>query len=481
MWSEADQRWARDRGVDLDTLGDQLRRLRRADETLEIDRPAVLGDGIEPLDIERFATVPVPTERLGTFIPASGAATRMFASLVKAHAAGVDSLSALDEAITAGRSDLIACRDAFLGRGGLAIGFGLEQASLGETLSAWLDDHAHHARPKGLVPLHRYADHTRTAVVEHLLEAAALAGPDAPVHFTVQPGTEDAFQAQREQASALLGGNAPALSCSIQHPSTDTVAATPEGEVFRLESGEPLLRPGGHGSLLRNLEAIGGDVVVVKNIDNVTRDENRDAVVSCRRALIGRLLELEREVHAWLRRLDDGADAEAAIAFALSMFGRSGEGQTPRDRARDALARPIRVAAVVRNEGQPGGGPFWVVEPDGSSTPQIMESAQIDRSDEVQAARFASATHFNPVDMALSLRAPDGTAYALGPLVDDRAWLRAPKTHGGRPLQALERPGLWNGAMAGWNTLFVEVPSWTFRPVKELRNLLDEGHRSPAL
>ena len=195
---------------------------------------------------------------------------------------------------------------------------------------------------------------------------------------------------------------------------------------------------------------------------------------------MARLVELETKVHALLADLDAGREPGPALDFAVRTFGRRGRGETALEMARDALRRPIRVVAVVRNEGQPGGGPFWVCETDGTSTPQIMESAQIDRTDAGQAALFASATHFNPVDMALSLRDPAGAPYPLGPLVDDRGWLRASKTWRGRPLRALERPGLWNGAMAGWNTQFVEVPSWTFRPVKEVRDLLDPGHRSPA-
>jgi hypothetical protein len=476
MWTADDRTWARERGVDLAELEDQLRRLQAEDETLAIDRPATTGDGVHWLDVNQLATFTVPADRLTTFVPASGAATRMFASLVKAHAAGLDDLDALDQAIAAGRTDVQAARDALAGRDLLAIG-GTD--GVGATLERWIGTDALHRQPKGLVPLHRYADGTRTAALEHLLEAAALTGERAPrVHFTVQAGHEDAFLSESRRAAAH--GVEAVVSTSVQSPGTDTVAMAPDGAVFRDDDGHPLMRPGGHGSLLQNLEALGADLVVVKNIDNVTRDDNRAAVVQWRRGLVDRLVELETRVHAHLADLHAGAEPGPAMDFAVRTFGRHGHGPNARAMAIDALDRPLRVAAVVRNEGQPGGGPFWVREPDGTSTPQIMESAQIDRNDPGQRALFAAATHFNPVDMVLALRDRHGEPYPLARFVDPRGWLRADKTHAGRPLRALERPGLWNGAMAGWNTVFVEVPAWTFRPVKEVRDLLGEGHRPPG-
>ena len=479
MWRESDRSWAAEQGVDLQELSEQLQRLQAGDETLRIDRPATLGDGIHPLDPASFDDRALPTHRVSTFIPASGAATRMFAALVKAHEAGIDTLVALDRAIEAGRDDLLPCRQAYVQRTGLAIGRDLGDQDLGQVLHRWLVDDLLHTRPKGLIPLHRYDTHDRTAVVEHLLEAAAVGCTS--VHFTVPAGREAEVLAECQRAAERMQRDLPAVDCSVQHPSTDTVAATPDGQIFRTEHGTPLLRPGGHGALLRNLERLGADLVLVKNVDNVTRDETREAVVRWRRAILAELVRLERQVHDHLAALEDPRSAEQALAFAATTFGRRGHGSTLREQVTDALHRPIRVVGVVRNEGQPGGGPFWVREQDGTATLQIMESAQIDRSDKEQAALFAAATHFNPVDMALSLRAPNGRPYDLAALVDDRGWLRATKTHRGQPLRALERPGLWNGAMAGWNTRFVEIPAWTFRPVKQLHDLLGEGHRQPPV
>lgn len=484
MWTNDDEEWARAKGVSLATLTAQLERLRGDHETLSIDRPATVEDGIESPwagRVRELTARPLPSDRITTFIPASGAASRMFASVVRTHQAGFRTFAALEEAVAGGRSELRAALIALRGASDLAIGRDAGE-EVGPLLDRWLDEEAWAAQPKGLVPLHPYATHTRTAVVEHLLEAVALTGAaDTHVHFTVPSGRAEAFHAQRGEAAQHLEGVAPTISTSEQARSTDTPAVTPDGHVFRDENGEPLLRPGGHGALLQNLAELDGDLIVVKNIDNVTRDENRDAVVAWRRLLVARLLELEEETHRHLRSLRADAEPAPAIDFAVRVFGRRGQGETAAEMAWSALNRPIRVVAVVRNEGQPGGGPFWVREPDGTATPQIMESAQIRRDDPEQNALFQSATHFNPVDMALSVRDPWGTPYDLLELVDDRGWLKADKTYQGRPLKALERPGLWNGAMAGWNTVFVEVPSWTFRPVKELKDLLGEGHARPAI
>jgi hypothetical protein len=227
------------------------------------------------------------------------------------------------------------------------------------------------------------------------------------------------------------------VSFSEQHPSTDTLAATLDGEPFRDEAGSLLFRPAGHGALLRNLQGLGGDVVVIKNIDNVRPIEVSGEVIRWKRLLIGYLLQL-------LER-------------------------TPHD-------RPVRVCGVVRNEGEPGGAPFWVVDRNGQRTLQIVESSQVDLDDPAQRAIFESSTHFNPVDLVCAVRDPSGHPFDLSEFVDPMAVFRAKKSYGGRELLALERPGLWNGAMARWHTTFVEVPACTFAPVKTVFDLLRPEH-----
>ena len=283
----------------------------------------------------------------------------------------------------------------------------------------------------------------RTPFEEHLVEAAATVRDAAGVcrvHVTVPPEHHSAFEAVLERARPRLERETGArfeVRFSEQAPSTDTVAIDEAGRLFRDSEGRLLFRPGGHGALLKNLAESGGDVVLVKNIDNVVPDDLRAPTLLWKRLLAGVLVRLERA---------------------------------------STRARPLRVCGVVRNEGEPGGGPFWIDGPRGE-TRQIVESAQVDLANPAQAAIFRSATHFNPVDLACSLRDASGRPFDLPRFVDERAVFIAKKTHEGRTLFALERPGLWNGAMALWETVFVEVPKETFAPVKTVLDLLRPEHQ----
>jgi hypothetical protein len=262
------------------------------------------------------------------------------------------------------------------------------------------------------------------------------------VHFTVSPEFRSEFDALLGQVrNGIEHATSTRLDVTFseQHPSTDTIAATPEGEPFRNADGSLLFRPAGHGALLRNLQHLDADLVVIKNIDNVLPFESSEEVARWKQLLIGYLLQL------------------------LS---------------RDVPDRPVRVCGVVRNEGEPGGAPFWVRDSDGNVTPQIVESSQVDLTDPTQRRIFESSTHFNPVDVICAIRRPDGTAYDLSAFVDPSAVFLSKKSHEGRDLIALERPGLWNGAMARWRTVFVEVPAATFAPVKTVFDLLRPQHQS---
>jgi hypothetical protein len=300
--------------------------------------------------------------------------------------------------------------------------------------------------PKGLLPFHAYPGAPRTPFEEHLHEAAGTVRDAAGlcrVHFTVSPEHRKAFEdklAEIRPGVESATGARFSVSFSEQSPATDTIAGGADGGPFRTAAGGLLFRPGGHGALLKNLEDVaraGGDVVLVKNVDNVVPDARRGPTLLWKRLLTGLLVRLERE--------------------------------SRRD-------RPIRVCGVVRNEGEPGGGPFWVAGPRGE-TLQIVESAQVDLADPAQEAIWKTATHFNPVDLACSLRDAVGQPFDLARFVDENAVFIAEKTHEGRPLKALERPGLWNGAMALWETVFVEVPKETFAPVKTVLDLLRPEHR----
>jgi hypothetical protein len=441
----------------------QLVTLRARPERPVVIRPAILEDGITPLaaDAQVPAAWQAVRHRLTSFVPASGAASRLFASLRRLVAdpehPDRDAQKILDR-----RTDLAVwpapCGD--------------RAAELG-TVMAWA------GQPKGLVPWHRDGEAVRTAFEEHLWEAAALGGEATRVHFTVSADHLERFEATLALvAEQVMAATATQLDVefSTQHPCTDTVALAPDGSPFLDEDGRLLFRPGGHGALIRNLASLGADLVLIKNIDNVVAHTHRDVVVRWRRSLVAALAELEEERNAVGEALDRGHQG-SCLVWLEERFGLvCPPGQDRTRFAHDRLRRPLRAAAMVRSLGHPGGGPFWVQDADGQVTRQILEGVQLDPTHPAHARALAGATHFNPVDIAASLRDRHGAVIGLEALVDERATLRAHKQHQGRPLLALEHPGLWNGAMAGWNTVFFEVPDTTFHPVKSLSDLLCLAH-----
>lgn len=345
--------------------------------------------------------------------------------------------------------------------------------------------------PKALVPFHR-ADRVRTAFEEHLLEGSRYtrdAGGVSRLHFTVPAGTVSTFEsmlaALRPHVESHRPGTRLSVSFSTQLPATDTLALDDEGAPLRNADGTLVLRPSGHGALLQNLQDCGGDLVVVKNIDNILPSDSHDEVVQWKRLLTGYLARLQAEVFAHLRAVTgpspSRADLDAARAFAAAQFARVLPASAGPDQIKAALHRPVRVCGVVRNDGEPGGAPFWVRDAEGRESLQIVEPAQVALDDAGQARLFDAATHFNPVDLVCGLRGWDGTPFALAPFVDPDTAFVTRKTADGRGVTALERPGLWNGSMAGWNTVCVEVPASTFAPVKTVFDLLRPQHQPRAI
>ncbi len=391
----------------------QVAMLRGGMKRPKLLRPCTLGDGIgmpDPEGFEESARMYREACREGRwihFIPASGAATRMADSLRDREA--------LEKTL----------REQ-----------GHDPAELFDLLG---DPDALADLPKALMPFHKYGSVVRTPVEEHVREAAALAGgAEARLHFTISPEHEKGFLREVERVLALLRGEGirAEVTHSFQEPSTQTLALDEEGNPFRDAEGRLVLRPGGHGSLLRNLEACGGEFVWVRNIDNIPVEAVRAEGRPLRLALGGMLMRTAK--------LSDD--------------------------------RPVRVAGMVRNTGEPGGGPFWIRTAEGSSI-RIVESAEVDKEDGAQNKIFAAATHFNPVDLACALRDPTGKAFRLEEFAEPSACFIAEKTHGGRPLRALEWPGLWNGAMAYWGTHCVEIPLAQFAPVKTAADLMRAEHR----
>jgi hypothetical protein len=351
-------------------------------------------------------------------------------------------------------------------------------------------------RPKGLILFHRYPDGPRTPFEEHLVEAADYARDRdgvCRVHFTVSPRHEAGFRSLLAARGAALErrlGCRFAVGFSHQRRSTHTLAVDPEHRPFRLADGSLLFRPGGHGALLDNLQQLADDgagVVLLKNIDNVVPDRLKPGLTRWKKLLGGVLVAYRERASRLLEGLDAVLPDEELIDEAARFVERelarrlpaAFAAASPAEQRRllvAALDRPLRVAGVVRNTGEPGGGPFWVEGAGGEVSLQIVETSQIGPEPDQQAA-LAASTHFNPVDMACSLHDRAGRPYELARYVDPATVFIATKSHEGRPLKALERPGLWNGAMAGWNTVFVEVPNSTFAPVKTVLDLLRPEHQ----
>jgi len=348
------------------------------------------------------------------------------------------------------------------------------------------------ALPKGLLRFHAYGDEKRKAVVEHLVEGALYARTktnQVNVHFTVSPEHRTLFEAEvKASAPAVEKGYGIRLNISFseQKSSTDTVAADSENNPFR-EKGQILFRPGGHGALIENLNDLYADVVFVKNIDNIVPDRLKDTTVRYKKIIAGILVSRQKKVFEAIRLLESGQFEREQLLEIIhfvqnDLCTRNPDIKNLEDSELaiyliNKLNRPIRVCGMVRNEGEPGGGPFWAYNSDGTISLQILESTQIDLNDSRKKAMFEQGTHFNPVDLVCAIRNYQGIKFKLTDFVDPKTAFISYKSKGGKELKALELPGLWNGAMSKWNTIFVEVPVITFNPVKTVNDLLRPEHQ----
>jgi serine phosphatase RsbU (regulator of sigma subunit) len=498
--SPSDLEQLRQRGMSPADAASQLALLRTPPPATVLDRPCSIGDGISRIEAQQQsalidrADAVAAAGRVTKFVPASGAATRMFKDLI----------AALQDRRRPSASP--AARELFEQLDDFPFGEELRKAAdvagLPESeeeerrlLTTLLQEMRYAQLPKALIPFHR-TDRQRTAFEDQLLEGMRYvrdADGRCRMHFTVATEFlsefEQALRELRPEFNRRRRGTILDVRFSEQDPSTDTLAIDPAGEPFRLADGTLLFRPGGHGSLIANLNALAADIVVIKNVDNILPDETTTEVVRWKRILIGHLAQLQSEVAEMLAACEPEDAPEPAldraIAFAAFRFARRPAAGLRGNEAKrrwifDALDRPIRVCGVVKNEREPGGAPFWVVEPDGTRSVQIVEPSQVDSRSPEQARIFRSAGFFNPVDIVCGLRSWRGERFDLRQYVDPDAVFVSEKTHEGRELRALERPGLWNGAMAGWNTVCAEVPASTFAPVKTVFDLLRPQHQYRA-
>lgn len=412
------------------------------------------------------------------FVPASGAASRMFKDLFSRNAATVDSFVANIEKF-AFYNDM---KSAGVGKDSY-VDFTLGPEGLG-----------YGAKPKAVLKFHGYGGETRTAIAEHLVEAAHYmkdANGTANLVVTISPEHQALFDAAIAEVKNKYEdkyGVKYNIRTVFQHKWTDTVAVTPEGEPFVTDDGSVLHRPGGHGALIHNLNEVDADVVSIKNIDNVAVERFLPVTARWKKVLVGTALSYKERIEDFIDALQ-GEDYAAHLSSVETFFLKElcvemPDGYTSLDDSarRDVLvgllSRPIRVCGMVKNEGEPGGGPFIIREKDGSTSLQILEGVQIDRSNPQAVECLGKSTHFNPVDLVCVLTDRRGEHYNLLDFVDNDAGFISGKSYQGRELKALELPGLWNGAMSRWNTVFVEVPTETFNPVKTVMDLLRPAHQA---
>ena len=464
-------------GLSVAAVEKQIENFRNGFPALPVVRAAAGGDGVKQLDAEsvaeREAYYNDNLKNIKTikFVPASGAATRMFKELFE---------YVNDDKRTAGIDKLIVNLEKFAFFPELAKYLQPQIDDKDVVRNIIINSLEYGAKPKGLVTFHAYKEGARKPVEEHLVEAALYASSngEANIHFTVSPEHQAGFETllnERQSHYEQKFGVKYNVSFSIQSPATDTIAVNPDNTPFRTDDGKLLFRPAGHGALITNLDKLDADIIFVKNIDNVTTDERKPDTVTYKKVLAGELLRLQSRSFELLRAFERGEDvaAEATAFITNDLYCKLPEGAS-RELIVATLDRPIRVCGMVKNEGEPGGGPFWVRDDEGREQLQIAESSQIAKED---MHLMKEATHFNPVDLVCGVKRSDGTKYDLTKYTDPTTGFISSKSAGGRELRAQELPGLWNGAMANWNTIFVEVPISTFSPVKVVQDLLRPEHQ----
>ncbi len=499
-FSDKDKSALAGRGIAVEDAEAQLKQLKQGFLAIQLARAATPGDGIFQLTeetrnelLEEFSDES-PEMELLKFVPASGAATRMFKALYD------------DTPGNAGaREHLLENLEKFAFFDGLKVkveNSGKDLRSLRtknpqELFNLLLNPHGLNfgQLPKGLVPFHRYPSDVRTAFEEHLYEGAkhALgAGKKVRLHYTVQREWQNEIEQLLQQRVRQMEGYGVSefeLGFSVQSPATDTLAITENGEPLRDDSGALMFRPGGHGALLHNLNNLQADLIFVKNIDNVVYDRHKYQSLLHKRVLGGLAIQLRRRIHRFCKGVNQNR-APISLRRDMENLLRNWlqidipEHLDPKHNKHEFLAwayhivnRQLRICGMVTNEGEPGGGPFWVKEKDGSERLQIVEKTQIDTSNPRQSEILAASTHFNPVDMVCVTRNYRRESYDLQKYTDRDTGFVSEKSHAGKNIKALELPGLWNGAMAKWNTVFVEVPIATFSPVKTVNDLLRPLHQ----
>lgn len=505
MLSQQDLKQIALKGITEEQIKTQLEEFKTGFPFLKLENAASIGHGIiSPDDAERNSFIAAWNDykaegrKIVKFVPASGAASRMFKDMFAFVDAEYDVPTTDFEKQYFANIEKFAFYDALnevcLKNENKDIAQLLSEGNYKAVAANMLKPEGlnYGQLPKGMLLFHKYADGARTPMEEHLEESAlyAASNGEANVHFTVSHEHLEFFEKKVEDKKDYFcnkHGIKYNISFSEQKPSTDTVAANTDNTPFRNSDGSLLFRPGGHGALIQNLNDIDADVVFIKNIDNVVPDSLKDDTVEYKQLIAGVLVALQKKAFEYLELLDGGEynheKLEEIIRFVQrDLCCRKADIKELEDAElviylRNKLNRPMRVCGMVKNVGEPGGGPFLTYNQDGTVNLQILESSQIDKSNAEYMKMFTEGTHFNPVDLVCAVKDYKGNKFNLPDYVDKSTGFISSKSKNGKELKALELPGLWNGAMSNWNTVFVEVPLSTFNPVKTVNDLLREQHQ----
>ena len=502
------------RGQTIEQVEKQIEMFKKGFPFMRLVRAATPQDGIRVFDENTINSLvllfenEMPALAVKKFVPASGAATRMFKNLFEFLAYYDKSTDAIERYKSdTGFNSIQSFIDnikkfAFyddlknaLTNQGIHIESAIENKDYHLIISCLLDDKGlgYGKLPKGLLAFHKYGNSFRTAFEEHLVEGVNYAKNgrgEVKLHFTVSPEHRKGFTAlldkvrphyEKEFEVSLQ------IGFSEQKPSTDTIAVDLDNKVFRDVDGSPLFRPAGHGALIENLNEMGEEIIFIKNIDNIVPDRLKPVTYRYKKALGGLLLQIRSRVHEALHLLDikelsqDEVLILSNLVFDELQIDKPAEFDNPDFNKAEfffsRLNRPIRVCGMVKNEGEPGGGPFWVRNANSEISLQIVESSQVNLNDSIQKTIMSNATHFNPVDLVCCIRDYKGNPFDLKYFVDSSAGFISEKSKDGKQLKAMELPGLWNGAMADWITIFMEVPVESFNPVKTVNDLLRPQHQ----
>lgn len=513
-FSEQDLKQIADRGLTLEAVDRQIDLYKMGVPFINLKAAATIGDGIFSFSdeeqehyISHYDSLK-NTKTLVKFVPASGAATRMFKFLFKFLKSYKSKKETVNGYINRTENNELSLFVVGLDK------FPFYTSVLEKTktyfpkfdkqpidkqivafVKTMLDDDklGLSAYPKGLLPFHKYKDHESSSFEEHLFESVLYASTNntAHLHFTISEHHKAIFDKEIERIIAIVERKTKTkfkIDFSYQQKSTDTIALTPDNKLFREDDGSLLFRPSGHGALIKNLNEIDADIIFIKNIDNVVVSKYENIVAEYKKVLAGVLLELQSQIFKYLEVLEQNIQEDQLVEIAQFLTNKLNVFISPEFEKYSVkyqveylikkLNRPLRVCGMVKNENEPGGGPFWVKHESGMESLQIVESAQIDVKNKHQKKILKSATHFNPVDIVCGVKDYKGNKFDLTQFVDPKTAFITNKTKVGKKLKALELPGLWNGSMANWNTVLVEVPLMTFNPVKTVNDLLKPKHQT---